>query len=76
MWSPGGMAGTTSARLLPKLLRLCVGKTEKGTSDQADEKTTKERLTQLYHKRLPDWEILANYYMAERVRWRGLARAG
>ncbi len=35
-----------------------------------------QRLTQLYHKRLPDWEILADYYLAERVRWRGLARAG
>ncbi len=35
-----------------------------------------QRLTQLYHRRLPDWEILADYYLAERVRWRGLARAG
>ena len=29
-----------------------------------------ERLTALYHRRLPAWEILADYYMAERIRWR------
>ena len=29
-----------------------------------------ERLTELYHRNLPDWEVLAPYYLAERTKWR------
>ena len=32
-----------------------------------------ERLAELYHRRLPDLEELPEYYLADRVRWGGLA---
>jgi hypothetical protein len=32
-----------------------------------------ERLTELYHRNLPSWDILPAYYMAERCRWNRMA---
>jgi hypothetical protein len=40
----------------------------KSHTDDWDE----DRLTELYHRDLPAWDILPAYYMAERIKWRGM----
>ena len=42
----------------------------KSHTDEWDEK----RLTELYHRRLPAWDILPSFYMAERCKWGSCGR--
>jgi hypothetical protein len=41
----------------------------KSHTDEWDE----DRLTALYHRNLPSWDILPAYYMAERCKWERMA---